>query len=88
MTTYSLWVKEEDTTTAFLIDLNFTDVVEQLKKAIATKLRDEYTGPIDGIELVFQISSSAQIHQSAEVRTMDSLSGNDDDHPLIFRLPC
>ena len=87
MTTYSLWVKEENTNGAFLVDLKITDVVDRLKKAIAAKLRDEYTGPIDGIELVFQISSSTPIRQSTIVRTIDSLKDNDEDNPLIFRLP-
>ena len=87
MTTYSLWVKEENKEDLFLVDLKDTDVVDRLKKAIAAKLRDEYTGPIDGIELVFQISSSTPIHQGTVVRTVDSLKDNDEDHPLTFRLP-
>ena len=87
MATYSLWVKEVNKGAPFLVDLKDTDDVDRLKKAIAAKLRDEYTGPIDGIELVFQISSSTPIRQGTVVRTIDSLKDNDEDNPLIFRLP-
>ena len=88
MTTYNLWVKEEDKGDPFLVDLKDTDVVDLLKKAIATKLRDGYTGPTHDIELDFQTASSTTVEVNAIVYDIPDLTNdNNENNPLTFRLP-